>query len=63
MNLLKRSGMSDSHLQWQGHYMPDEQLQELLVMTSTAQRLAAMYDALIDGIGYLAARSTLKDMF
>ncbi|KAL0022923.1 hypothetical protein WJX77_008050 [Trebouxia sp. C0004] len=43
--------------------MPDEQLQELLVMTSTAQRLAAMYDALIDGRGYLAARSTLKDMF
>ena len=43
--------------------MPDEQLQELLVMTSTAQRLALMYDALIDGRGYLAARSTLKDMF
>lgn len=43
--------------------MPDEQLQGLLAMTCTATRLAAMYDALVDGRGYLAARSTLKDMF
>ena len=41
----------------------EEQLQELLAMTSTAKRLTTMYDALADGRGYLAARSTLKDMF
>ena len=41
----------------------EEQLQELLAMTSTAKRLTSMYDALADGRGYLAARSTLKDMF
>lgn len=43
--------------------MSDETLQELLVMTSTSRRLAIMHDALIDGRSYLAARSTLKDMF
>ena len=41
----------------------EEKLQELLAMTSTAKRLTAMFDALADGRGYLAARSTLKDMF
>lgn len=40
-----------------------EQLQELLAMTSTAKRLTSVYDTLADGRGYLAARSTLKDMF
>ena len=43
--------------------MTEEQLQELLAMRSTAKRLTAMYAALVDGRGYLAARSTLKDMF
>jgi len=43
--------------------LPEQQLQEHLTTTSTAERLGTMYDALVDGRGYLAARSTLKDMF
>ncbi|KAL3152518.1 hypothetical protein ABBQ32_001551 [Trebouxia sp. C0010 RCD-2024] len=41
----------------------EEQLQKLLAMTMTAQRLISIHDVLADGRGYLAARSTLKDMF
>ena len=41
----------------------EEQLQELLAMTNTAERLISIHDVLADGRGYLAARSTLKDIF
>ena len=37
----------------------EEQLQELLAVTSTAKRLTAMYDAVGDGRGYLAGRHVL----
>lgn len=42
--------------------MTEEQLQEVLVTKSTAKRFTLLFDTLIDGRGYLAARSTLKDM-
>ena len=41
----------------------EEQLQDLLAMTNTAERLTSIHAVLADGRGYLAARSTLKDMF
>ena len=42
--------------------MTEEQLQELLATKGTAKRLRLMYNILVESRGYLAARSTLKDM-
>ena len=43
--------------------VPTAELQELLDMQSTAERLRRAEVVLTDGRGYMAARSTLRDLF